>query len=278
MKKFSFILIATMVIGILLSVSFSQEPVAYSIVIDTEWQLTITGLVNKPLNLTLADLIAMEQTTINAQLFCVGPPSFLVDEGNWTGVKLKFLLERAEISPAAIKVAFYAYDDDFSTDLTIVSAMNDSIIVAYEKDGVPLNEKLRLVVPGRWGYKWIHSLNNIELVDYDFLGRYEGGDYSDSAEIASTGAPGDFPNPSGGTTPNTNSATPAPSLSPSPATIQTPSPTPTPQPTEKPTGTPTGLGLTEETIYIAAALAVVLVVSVSLIVYFVKFQKKKAEK
>ena len=275
MKKFSFILITTMIIGILLSVSFSQEPVAYSIVIDTEWQLTITGLVNKPLNLTLADLIAMEQTTINEKLYCVGPPSFLVDEGNWTGVKLKFLLERAEISPAAIKVAFYAYDDDFSTDLTIVSAMNESLIVAYEKDGTPLNEKLRLIVPGRWGYKWIHSLNNIELVDHNVLGRYESGGYSDSAEIAMTGAPFNIPNnPPGGTTPNTNSATPAPFPSPSPTTIQTPSPTPTPQLKQE----PTGLGLTEETIYIAAALVVVLVVGVCLIIYLVKFQKKSTEK
>ena len=275
MKKFSFILIATMVIGILLSGSFNQglEPVAYSAEIDAEWQLTVTGLVNKPLNLTLADLMAMAQTTINAPLFCVGPKPFLVDEGNWTGVELGLLLNNAEISPNAIKVAFYA-TDGFTTDLTIVSAMDENVIVAYEKDGAPLDEKLRLVVPDRWGYKWIHSLNNIELVDYDFLGRYEGGDYSDSAEIASTGAPGDFPNPSGGTTPNTNSATPAPSLSPSPTTIQTSSPTSTPQPTDE----PTGLGLTEETIYVVAAFVVVLVVGVCLIVYFVKFQKKKTEK
>jgi DMSO/TMAO reductase YedYZ molybdopterin-dependent catalytic subunit len=61
--------------------------------------------------------------------------------------------------------------------------MRDNVIVAYEKDGILLPDKLRLVVPGWWGYKWIKMLVGIELVNYDFKGTYESRGYPDNAEI-----------------------------------------------------------------------------------------------
>ena len=91
-----------------------------------------------------------------------------------------------------MKVAFYAYDG-FTTDLTVTTAMRDDVILAYEKDGQPLTEKVRLVVPGKWGYKWMQQVTHIELVNYDFLGRYESQGYSDEADI-----PGYWPSPVGG--------------------------------------------------------------------------------
>jgi DMSO/TMAO reductase YedYZ molybdopterin-dependent catalytic subunit len=74
-------------------------------------------------------------------------------------------------------------DDGYSTDLTIATAMREDIILAYERDGMPLSEGLRLVVPGKWGYKWISGLTHIELVDYDFTGFWESRGYSDEADI-----------------------------------------------------------------------------------------------
>ena len=62
--------------------------------------------------------------------------------------------------------------------------MREDVILAYEKDGKPLREKLRLVVPGNWGYKWIKWLTQIELVDYDFKGVYESRGFPDNAEIS----------------------------------------------------------------------------------------------
>ena len=283
MKKTLILATTATIISVFLSifVSFSSEPAAQGMAIDTEWQLTVTGQVLNPLNLSIADLIAMPRTTIYAQIYCVGPPGFLVEEGNWTGVKLGFLLEKAGISPGAIKVGFYA-NDGFSTDLTIVSAKDDNVLVAYEKDSMPLNETLRLVVPGRWGYKWIHHLNRIELVDYDFLGKYESQGYSDSAEITQYGAPGSAGNLLPGEKilsrngsssisqdPPQNSS---PSPSSNPPTIQRPPPTPNPQ-QEGGIEAQVRLGLTEEIIYAAAAVAAVSVVSLCLIYFFVKSQK-----
>jgi DMSO/TMAO reductase YedYZ molybdopterin-dependent catalytic subunit len=150
-----------------------------------EWALLVDGFVQRPLNLTLNELVAMPRSTVNAELYClpaVGSSGVLVDYGNWTGVRLELVLEKAGVSPQAVKVAFYA-EDGFTTDLAVTTAMREDMILAYEKDGKPLPEKLRLAVPGMWGYKWIKWLIHIEVVDYDFKGRYESIGFPDNAEI-----------------------------------------------------------------------------------------------
>jgi DMSO/TMAO reductase YedYZ molybdopterin-dependent catalytic subunit len=148
---------------------------------DSEWTLVVDGFVQSPLSLTFDDLLAMPTSTVYAPLYCVGLPSTPLAEGDWTGVRLGYILEQAGVSPGAIKVAFYA-DDGFATDLPLATAMRDDVILAYERDGEPLERK-QLVVPCKWGYKWIREPTHIELVDYDFLGTYESGAYSDEANI-----------------------------------------------------------------------------------------------
>jgi len=150
---------------------------------DSEWTLIVDGLVQSPLSLTFDDLVAMPTSTVYAQLYCVGLPTTPLAEGDWTGVRLGHLLEEAGVSPEAVKVAFYA-DDGFTTDLTLITAMRHDIILAYERDGEPLTEEVRLVVPCKWGYKWITDPTHIELVDYDFLGTWESLGYSDEANIS----------------------------------------------------------------------------------------------
>jgi len=152
------------------------------------WMLVIDGLVDRPLNLSVSNLLLMPSTSVNAPLYCVGGGTGRsVENRTWEGVRLKLILEKAGIRPDSIKVAFYA-PDGFSTDLTIQDVQRDDVIIAYKKDGEFLKDRngnpdFRLVVPGKWGYKWIRGLNHIELVDYDFKGFYEGRGYSDEANI-----------------------------------------------------------------------------------------------
>ena len=144
--------------------------------------LRINGLVQNPLNLTIHEIQTMPKTVINAQLICVDFPSSPIASGNWTGVQLAYLLQQAKVNQTAIKIAFHA-DDGYTTDLTVQDAMKENIIIAYELDDQPLTEGLRLIVPGRWGYKWISQLTTIELVDYDFKGTWESRGYSDQTII-----------------------------------------------------------------------------------------------
>jgi DMSO/TMAO reductase YedYZ molybdopterin-dependent catalytic subunit len=228
--------------------------------IEADWQLTVTGLVENPLNLNWTEIAAMPKSTVNAAIICVDFPSNIVAQGNWTGIKLRTLLEEAKPSADAIKVGFHAADG-YSTDLPVETAMRDDVILAYEKDGEPLND-LRLVVPSKWGYKWISQLTRIELVNYNFLGFWESRGYSDQANVSMSGQKtgaspslpkADVPSPSPTTPPATS-----PSTSPSQPPITSPAPsrpTPTPEPSE-------GLSIPAEAVYAIAAsvVAVVLVV------------------
>ena len=160
----------------------SSSPPAESATAGPQWSLVLDGLVESPLNLTFDDLQAMEKTTQYVELYCVDYPTVPVEKGEWTGVRLGLLLEQAGVSPQAVKVAFYD-DYGYSTDLTVATAMREDVILAYERDGVPLDETLRLVVPRKWGYKWISGVTHIEVVDYDFTGVWESRGYSDEADI-----------------------------------------------------------------------------------------------
>jgi hypothetical protein len=275
LKKTSFAGIATTITIALVVISFAYNLISTANSensTDTEinpavaeWQLTVTGLVENPLKLSWTEIVAMPKSTVNAALICVDFPNNMVAQGNWTGIKLQTLLEEAKPSADAIKVAFYAADG-YSTDLPVETAMRDDIILAYEKDGSPLND-LRLVVPGKWGYKWISQLTRIELVDYNFLGFWESKGYSDEANVSmseqKTGElpsfpKADAPSPSS-TTPPATLPSPSPSQPPitSPAPLQ---PTPTPEPSKS-------LSIPTEAVYTIAAsvIAVVLVFVLTLV-------------
>jgi hypothetical protein len=183
---------------------------------ENQWQVSITGLVQNPLTLTFTNLTTMPTTSIDANLYCVDFPSQMVTEGMWTGVKLSYILGEAGVLPSAIKVAFYAADG-YSTDLDLETANKQNVILAYQKDGEPLYETLRLVVPGKWGYKWISQVNSIVLVDNNYLGKWESQGYSDVADVelgtnypSQQGAPSQpsFPSQSDSTLPNLPSSQP----------------------------------------------------------------------
>ena len=259
-KTFSGIATTIAILFVLASFTYNSIPPAKSATpTEIGWQLTVTGLVEKPLDLNWSEIVAMPTSTVEATLYCVDFPGRVVMQGNWTGVKLRTLLEEAKTLSSATKVAFHAADG-YSTDLTVATAMRDDIILAYEKDGESLND-LRLVVPGKWGYKWISQLTEITLVNYNFLGRWESQGYSDEAEISQgTQNAGDLQSllPNAQNPVTTSPSTTAPSPSPS----QTPDPSPTPSDTSTPTIEPSeNMSIPAETVY-AAALSVVAAVSV----------------
>jgi hypothetical protein len=264
-KKTFFVVAGTIIMLAIVSLAYYNSIPSASSADSTsvqEWRLIVTGLVDRSLNLSWAEIVAMPKTTVNATLVCVDAPNVLMS-GNWTGIKLRTLLEEAKPSADVIKVAFYAADG-YSTDLTIETAMRDDIILAYEINGNPLND-LRLVVPGKWGYKWISQLTVIELVNYNFLGRWESQGYPDEANIA----PGAqslkdlqslFKIP-----PSTPTPTTSPSPSPSPPPVASPAPAPSQQPTPTPKA-PQGLSLPIEAVYAAAASVAIVIVVFGVIV------------
>jgi DMSO/TMAO reductase YedYZ molybdopterin-dependent catalytic subunit len=183
----------------------------------TPTALTITGLVDHPTNLTLEQLQMLPKTSEYAAIICVDAPKTVLEEGNWTGVKLSVLLGNAGIQSGAVKVGIFA-SDGFSSDLPVQTAMQDNIILAYEKDGQALSS-LRLVVPDRWGYKWVNKVTEIRAMDSDYLGFWESRGYSDTAIVGQDPGVGSGAKPPQSTAP---SITPAPTTTPNPVTTPTP--------------------------------------------------------
>ena len=264
---------------VILSIAYTSSSLGNTATADTEatptvteWPLNVTGLVENPLNLSWTEIFAMPKTTVDAAIICVDFPKTVVTQGNWTGVKLRTLLEEAKPSPDVIKVAFYA-NDGYSTDLTLTIALQDNIIIAYEKDGTQLND-LRLVVPNKWGYKWIRQLSTIELVNYNFTGYWEGVGYSDEANIEVSSTPDPTPVPFTPSLPNISTPSPMPTTpetSPSSTPYSSPplvtSPVPF-QPTPEPSG---GMSISADVVYIIVASVIIVVLTLTFL--FVRKRK-----
>ena len=211
---------------------------------NSDGALQIIGEVNHPIILTLEDLAAMPQTTVNASLYCYGT---LITRGNWTGVKLSLLLETAEYEVDAMSVRFDA-EDGYTVTLLLKDALREDVIVAYEKDGQPLPETLRLVISGANGNLWISMIVSITVS--------LNSDATEQAPVAPPKPVLPSPTPQQPTTPQ---PTPTPQSTP-PAS---PSPSPTPPPLSAEASPP-------EWITAAAAGVALAVACASLLIYFKK--------
>ncbi len=145
----------TLIIFLLFYVSFqgniagsllTNEPSEVAIA-DLECILIVEGAVDQRLNLTLSDLVTMPKSTVYSVLYCMGSR---VKSGNWAGVKLRYILETAGLQSHAASLTFIA-SDGYEVVLDLKDAFRENVIIAYELDGHPLSEILRLVIPGKNG-------------------------------------------------------------------------------------------------------------------------------
>ena len=146
------------------------------------WRLVIDGLVNRPVELGLADLVALPQVQVAAFHECAGSPlrpTVAVRRvGNvvWGGVRLKEVLQLAGVRGDAAFVWARGADsgvypptgqatDSYLKDLPLPKALSDEVLLATTLNGAPLDERhgapVRLVVPGFYGtnsVKWLTEL------------------------------------------------------------------------------------------------------------------------
>ncbi len=126
---------------------------------DNSQSLKIINLSNATLALNCTELHAMPKTTVNANLSCYG---LLVADGEWGGIKLLSLLNQAGLDPTVASVYFVA-TDGYAVSIPIGTALRDDVIVAYELNGEPLSEGLRLVIPDSNGNIWISMITSITM-------------------------------------------------------------------------------------------------------------------
>jgi len=148
--------------------------------------IRLFGLVNKPLDLTYVELLSFPMVSETATLECVDHSWKTIL--NWTGVPLFHLLTLAQIQPEAYDVVFRA-SDGYSSSVTVEEALKPTTILGLKANGTLLSEisgregGFRVVVPCKWGYKWVVNVQEIEVVDYDYKGTWEKYGLSDEADM-----------------------------------------------------------------------------------------------
>ena len=133
-----------------------------------QWTLRISGMVDRPVELSFADLLRQPLTEADITLVCVSNEVGGPYAGNarWLGASLPALLRRAGLRSGADQVLSTSVDG--MTISTPVSAIMDgrNALLAVGMNGQPLpiahGFPARMVVPGLYGYtsatKWITKL------------------------------------------------------------------------------------------------------------------------
>ncbi|MFK7961042.1 MAG: molybdopterin-dependent oxidoreductase [Phycisphaerales bacterium] len=141
------------------------------------WTVRIHGAVERELSWTVDELRAMPQTRIVYDVHCVTRWTRL--DACFSGVPLATLVTAAGPSPDATHVRFVAHTERrHDTSLVLGEAIELGAMVALAADDAPLEPihggPVRIVTPGRYFYKSLKWLAEIELLTEDRLGHWEG--------------------------------------------------------------------------------------------------------
>jgi DMSO/TMAO reductase YedYZ molybdopterin-dependent catalytic subunit len=160
------------------------------------WRLELGGAVERELSLSLADLRALPSVTRPVTLECAGNGRALlaprplsqpwlteaVGTGEWTGVPLRDVLERAGLRDDAMEILFTGLDrgieggveQAYARSLPRADALGDDALLAYELNGAPLPPQhgfpLRLVIAGWYGMAHVKWLGSITALTEPFEG------------------------------------------------------------------------------------------------------------
>ncbi len=160
------------------------------------FRLKISGLVERPLSLSLDDLKKMRNAELIAGFECSGnrrPLQGLSSNGRWSGVPLKNVLDSAGVKSNAREFVFYGadhgkeevefrtqkydFDYQFGRSLPREKALSPDPFLAWGLNGEPLTRfqgsPLRLLVPGWYGVCNVKWLSQIHAQEEQYLGKYQ---------------------------------------------------------------------------------------------------------
>ena len=156
--------------------------------IPKDWNLVLTGLVDKPLTLTLDQIKAMPAATEMRTLECISNPvgGELISNALWKGVRLKDLLAQTGVKSAARHLKLESFDG-WSTGIPLDLGMHEHALLAYEMNGEPLplehGAPLRCLWTGRYGMKQPKWIQTITVINTDYAGFWEKQGWTNDAFI-----------------------------------------------------------------------------------------------
>jgi DMSO/TMAO reductase YedYZ molybdopterin-dependent catalytic subunit len=178
------------------------------------YRLHISGFIDKPRELTLAEVMARpDRREIPVTLECSGNStrpnrmSGLLSNGVWTGIGLAALLNDCGVRAEAREVVFLGLD--MATEKKAVSgrqvevphgrsiyvqdALNPEAMLAFALNGQPLPAEqgfpLRLILPGWYGMTQIKWLGRIHVLDRRYEGQHMTRNYLAIRGVDTPGGP-----------------------------------------------------------------------------------------
>jgi DMSO/TMAO reductase YedYZ molybdopterin-dependent catalytic subunit len=138
------------------------------------WKFSVVGLVDEEMHVTWDEFLALPQTTIRSDIHCVTHWSKF--DNDWTGVRFRDLLARANVDPRARYVMVHSYGG-YTTNISLQELMDEDVIFAHQHNGQALTREhgwpLRLVVPKLYFWKSAKWVRGIVLMDSDKPGFWE---------------------------------------------------------------------------------------------------------
>ena len=175
---------------------FTTQHYGHPVVDPATFKLKVTGLVNRPLSLSLDELRKIGNTELIAGFECSGnrrPLQGLCGNGRWTGVPLRTVLDRAGLKPQVHEIVFFGADrgqeevefrtqkftveQQYGRSMTREQVLASDAFLAWALNGEPLTRHqgspLRLLVPGWYGMANVKFLAQIHAQEDAYLGKFQ---------------------------------------------------------------------------------------------------------
>jgi DMSO/TMAO reductase YedYZ molybdopterin-dependent catalytic subunit len=175
---------------------FTTQHYGHPKVDPATYTLKVSGLVDRPLTLSLDDLRKMGSTEFVAGFECSGnrgPLQGLSSNAKWTGVPLKTVLDKAGVKAQAREFVFFGTDrgeedvewrtqtfkvqQQFGRALNREKALSPDPLLVYALNGDPLTlhqgSPVRLLVPGWYGVNNVKWLAEIHVQEETYLGKFQ---------------------------------------------------------------------------------------------------------
>lgn len=160
---------------------------------EDDWRLSITGMVERPLTLTLDEIKTnYEPVDQYVTLACISNPvgGDLISTTRWTGARLRDVLADAGVQDGAAYLRITSQDGFHEMlDLALVE-QEPRIMLTYHWDGIPLLYKhgfpLRIYIPDRYGMKQPKWITQIEVTDRYTAGYWVVRGWDEAAQMRTT--------------------------------------------------------------------------------------------
>lgn len=175
---------------------FTTQHYGHPDVDPAAYRLKVSGLVDRPISLSLDELRKMRSTELVFGFECSGnrrPLQGLSSNGRWTGVPLRDVLDQAGVKAQAREFVFFGadhgeeevdfrgaitkVDQQFGRSLSREKALAPEPLLAYALNGEPLTKHqgfpLRLLNPGWYGVSNVKFLSEIYVQEEQYLGKFQ---------------------------------------------------------------------------------------------------------